>query len=647
MSPELFSPDQTTVASTIEGARLANLERIWKDPPGFWGWFTHVNHRSIGKRYMVTAFAFFLAGGVLAALMRIQLARPENHFLGPDLYNQIFTVHGSTMMFLFAVPMMFEALSVYIVPLMVGNRNICFPRLNSYSYYVYLVGGLLLYVGFFTNTGPDAGWFAYVPLSGPDFTPGKRSDIWAQMITFTELSGLAVAVEVIATTFKMRAPGMSLNRIPIFVWSQTIVAFMVIFAMPAVMLSSTMLLLDRTVNTHFFNPAEGGDPLLYQHLFWFFGHPEVYIIFIPGTGIVSTLISTFSRRRIFGYTALVLSMVATAFVGFGLWVHHMFATGLPQMGESFFTAASLMIVIASGTQVFCWLATMWTGRVVLKTPMLFALGFFFIFVMGGLTGVMAASVPVDLQIHDTFFIVAHFHYVLIGGAVFPLFGALYYWMPKITGRMMNEAAGKLHFWLFFIGFNVTFFPMHILGLRGMPRRVYTYPASMGWANLNMLASFGVIFMTAAILVFIANFFWHLKNGAIAGNNPWNAATLEWATTSPPPVYNFAELPTVNGRDALWDAAPDQPIVRGLDEDSRQILVTKVMDADPDHRDELHGPTPVPFIAAIATSIFFISTIFLPSAFFPTIILAGITFLIWYWPKRQPTERRKRREIWER
>jgi cytochrome c oxidase subunit I len=638
--------EQSAAASAPDTMRLANLERIWKDPAGFWGWFTHVNHRSIGKRYMITAFGFFLAGGVLAALMRIQLSRPENHFLGPDLYNQIFTTHGSTMMFLFAVPMMFEALAVYLVPLMVGNRNICFPRLNAYSYYIYLAGGLLLYAGLFTNTGPDVGWFAYVPLSGPDFTPGKRSDIWAQMITFTELSALAVAVEVIITTFKMRAPGMSLNRIPLFVWAQTIVAFMVIFAMPAVMLSSTMLLMDRTVNTHFFNPAEGGDSILYQHLFWFFGHPEVYIIFIPGTGIVSTIISAFSRRRIFGYTAILLSMVGTAFVGFGLWVHHMFATGLPQMGESFFTAASLMVVIATGTQVFCWLVTMWTGKVVLKTPMLFALGFFFVFVMGGLTGVLMASVPVDLQIHDTFFIVAHFHYVLIGGAVFPLFGALYYWMPKITGRMLNEAAGKWHFWLFFIGFNMTFFPMHVLGLRGMPRRVYTYSSSMHWASLNMLASLGAVFMTAAVLIFIANFFWHQKKGELAGDNPWGAATLEWATSSPPPVYNFAELPTVNGRDALWDALPNQPIVEGLDEDCRQVLMTMVMDADPASRHEFPGPTPVPLIAAIATSIFFISTIFTAKLFFPTIILVGITLLIWYWPKRQPSMRRKEREIWE-
>jgi cytochrome c oxidase subunit 1 len=350
---------------------------------------------------MVTSFCFFLAGGVLAAMMRTQLARPNGQFLGPDMYDQVFTMHGSTMMFLFAVPMMFEGLAVYLVPLMVGNRNICFPRLNAYSYYIYVTGGLMLYAAFFINSGPDVGWFAYVPLSGPQYGPGKRADFWAQMITFTELSALAVAVEVVITILKLRAPGMSLNRIPIFVWSQLVVAFMVIFAMPAVMLASTMLLMDRSISTQFFNPAEGGDVLLYQHLFWFFGHPEVYIIFLPGTGIASTIISTFSRRPIFGYTALVLATVATGFIGFGLWVHHMFATGLPQMGDSFFTAASLMIVIATGTQVFCWLATLWTGRVVMGSPLLFVLAFFFIFVMGGLTGVMMASVPVDLQIHET------------------------------------------------------------------------------------------------------------------------------------------------------------------------------------------------------------------------------------------------------
>src|SRR5207248_8889964 len=343
---------------------------------------------------------------------------------------QIFSMHGTTMMFLFAVPMMFEALAVYVVPLMVGTRNIAFPRLNAYSYYLYVFGGIMVWLALLSNTGPDAGWFSYVPLSGPGYAPGKRVDFWAQMITFTEVSALAVAVEIIVTVFKLRAPGMSLNRIPLFVWAQTITAFLVVFAMPAVMLSSSMLILDRLVSTHFYNPAEGGDSILYQHLFWFFGHPEVYIIFIPGLGIVSTILSTFSRRHVFGYMALVLSMVATGFLGFGVWVHHMFATGIPQLGESFFTAATLMIVIPTSYQFFCWIATLWNGKPQLRLPMVWVGGFFFVFMIGGLSGLMLASVPLDLQVHDTFFVVAHFHYVLIGGAVFPMFGGIYYWFPK-------------------------------------------------------------------------------------------------------------------------------------------------------------------------------------------------------------------------
>ena len=325
---------------------------------------------------------------------------------------------------------------------MVGTRNLAFPRLNAFSYYVYLIGGLFLYTAFFLNTGPDAGWFAYVPLSGPQFSPGKRVDVWAQMITFTEISSLAVAVNLITTIFKQRAPGMSLNRIPLYVWAMLVTSFMVVFAMPAVMLSSLMLALDRLVDTHFFNPAEGGDALLWQHLFWFFGHPEVYIIFIPATGIVSTILAPFTRREVFGYMALVLSLVATGFIGFGLWVHHMFATGLPQLGASFFTAASIMIAIPSGTQIFCWIATLWGGQLRFKTPLLYVLGFLFTFVIGGLTGVMLAAVPLDLQVHDTFFVVAHFHYVLIGGAVFPLLGGLFYWFPKMTGRMLSETLGQ-------------------------------------------------------------------------------------------------------------------------------------------------------------------------------------------------------------
>ncbi|HEX7771660.1 MAG TPA: cbb3-type cytochrome c oxidase subunit I, partial [Pyrinomonadaceae bacterium] len=463
------------------------LEKTWACPTGIRGWFTDTDHKTIAIRYIVTAFVFFVLGGLEAALMRIQLARPENHFLSPDKYNQIFTVHGTTMMFLFAVPIM-TAMGIYLVPLMVGARDVAFPRLNLFGYFIYLTGGIFLYTGFFLNTGPDAGWFSYVPLSGPGFSPGKRVDIWAQMITFTEISALVGAIVVIGTAFKMRAPGMTLNRIPLFVWAQVITGFMIIFAMPAVMLASGTLASDRLIDTHFFNPAEGGDAILYQHLFWFFGHPEVYIIFIPALGFISPIVVTFARRKIFGYLPMVLSLIATGFIGFGLWAHHMFATPIPQMGQSFFSAASMMIAIPSGIQIFCWIATLWGGRLNFKTPLYFVLGFFVIFVLGGLTGVMQASVPLDLQLHDTFFVVAHFHYVLIGGAVFPLFGAFYYWFPKWSGRMLSEWAGRWNFWLMFIGFNLVFFPMHILGLNGMPRRVYTYLPETGWGTLNLIAS---------------------------------------------------------------------------------------------------------------------------------------------------------------
>jgi len=608
------------------------LARTWRQSGGFWGWFSNTHHTDIGIRFMVTAFIFFLLGGILAAMMRLQLIRPENSLMGPDLYNQIFTMHGSTMIFLFAVPMMFQGFGVYVVPLMCGARNIAFPRLNAFSYYLYVGGALVLWGGLLTNTGPDVGWFAYVPLSGPAYSPGHRADIWSQMITFTEVSALGVAICLATTILRHRAPGMTLNRMPILLWEKLVISMMVIFAMPAVMIASGLLLLDRLVGTHFFNPAEGGDVLLYQHLFWFFGHPEVYIIFLPGAAIISTLVECFSRRRIFGYTPIVVSVVATGFVGFSVWVHHMFATGLPQLSESFFTAASLMIVIPTGVQFFCWVATIWNGKLQLRLPMLWAFGFFFVFLIGGLSGVMLASVPLDLQVHDTYFVVAHFHYVLIGGALFPMFAGIYFWFPKMTGRIADETLGKWHFWLFFIGFNITFFTLHFLGLRGMPRRVYTYSPDMHWHRLNLLASSGVIFMTAGLLVFLANMLRSRKSGEIAGNNPWGDAGLEWSVSSPPPAYNFLHIPTVSGRDPLWEDPPDQPIVVGLRDDIRETLVTHSLDADPQYKEEDPGPSIWPFLAALTVSATFVGSIFTPWAVpigAPPVI---VTLLGWLWPR---------------
>jgi cytochrome c oxidase subunit I len=612
-------------------AEVATLERTWSDPRGAVGWLSHIDHKSIGRRYLVTAFAFFAVAGLLAAIMRLQLSGPNNRIVSPDLYNQLFTTHGTAMMFLFAVPVM-QGLGVYFVPLMVGARGIAFPRLVAFSYWMYLFGGLFLYVALLLNAGPDVGWFSYPPLAESLYAPTKRADVWAQLITFTEVASLAVAVSLITTVFKLRAPGMTLNRIPIFVWAQVVTSFMVMFAMPAVMLASSALIMDRLVQTHFFDVERKGDALLWQHLFWFFGHPEVYIIFLPGTGIVSTIVTAFSRRPMFGYLAVVLSLVSTAFMGFGLWVHHMFATGLPQLGESFFTAASIIIAVPSGIQIFCWIATLWAGRVTIRMPLVWILGFFAVFVIGGLTGVMLAAVPFNIQVHDTFFVVAHFHYVLIGGAVFPLLGAVTYWFPKITGRLLDSRRNAASFALFFVGFNLTFFPMHILGLHGMPRRVYTYPAEVGWAGLNLLASVGAALMALGVLVFAIDAVLSLLDGETAGDNPWDANTLEWATASPPPNSNFVDAPTVGSRDPVWEDRPDQPVIVGLRNDRREVLVTHVLDAEPDHREDFPKPSVWPLLTAIATTGLFIGSIYTPWAVVWGSVPVFITMVGWFWPK---------------
>ena len=616
------------------------LNRTWQSPTGLIGWFTQVNQRKIGLRFIVTAFIFFLIAGVLALLMRLQLITSENGLIGPELYNQLFTMHGTTMMFFFAVPAM-EGFAIYLVPLMIGTRDMAFPRLNAFGYYVYLIAGIALYLTLLLGMAPDDGWFSYVPLAGQKYSPGQGADVWTTVITFIEVSALAAAVELIVTILKQRAPGMSLSRMPLFVWSILVMSFMIVFAMPSVIVASILLALDRSFDTLFFVAEAGGQPLLWQHLFWFFGHPEVYIIFMPALGMISSIVETFARRPIVAYPAMVLALVATGFLSFGLWVHHMFATGLPQLGLSFFTAASMMIAVPSGIQVFCWIATLWGAKIRFATPMLFILGFFAIFVLGGLTGVMVASVPFDRQVHDSYFVVAHFHYVLIGGAVFPLFGALYYWYPKLFGRLMSERLGRWSCALMFIGFNLTFFPMHQLGFEGMPRRIYTYLTEMGWGSLNLLATVGAFVFAGGTLLTLINAFYAQRRGVPAGPNPWGADSLEWATDSPPANYNIPSIPIVDSRWPLW--RKDRPgevqtldalgEVIGLRADRREVLSTSVLEAQPQTVVVLPNPSIWPLLLAIAVATGFIGFMF--SAWFFVFGFFFSFFMIvgWLWPQR--------------
>jgi cytochrome c oxidase subunit I+III len=618
------------------GDPIPKLERAWTRPHGFVHWLKDVDHKAIGRRYIVTALVFFALGGILAVIMRLQLATPNGDIVGPDRYNQIFSTHGTTMMFLFAVPIM-QGIGVYLVPLMLGTRNVAFPRLNAFGYWVYLIGGVLLWVSLLTNTGPDAGWFSYVPLAGPDFSPGKRVDVWAQMVTFTELSALAGAINIIVTVLKQRAPGMALHRLPIFVWAQLITSVMVIFAMPAVMLASTMLASDRLVGTHFLNQAEGSDPLLWQHLFWYFAHPEVYIIFVPALGMISEILPVFARRRVVGYVALVIALVTISFLSFGLWVHHMFTTGLPQLGQSFFTAASLLIAIPTGIQFFLWISTIWRGRIRFELPMVWVLAFILTFVVGGLTGVMLASVPLDLQVHDTFFVVAHLHYVLIGGAVFPLMGAIYFWYPKVTGKLLGKRLGWLSVALVFVGFQLTFFPQHQLGLDGMPRRIFTYAPETGWGPLNLLSTIGAFVLGIGVLATFVNAILSYKRGRTAGADPWRADGIEWTTSSPPPSYNYVHLPTVRDKYPAWTSPPDQPVVYGVRPDRPEVLITRVMDAEPDHRTELPGAAISPLVVALAVGVMFIGAIFTPWGIVVGGVLAGIALVGWFVPTQPHRE----------
>ncbi len=612
---------------------VAELDATWRPPPGIRGWLSTVNHRAIGKRFIVTSLVFMLLGGLLALAMRLQLLRPGDGFMSADLYNQVFTMHGITMMFLFAVPVL-EGCAIYLLPLIIGTRDMAFPRMNAFGYYVYLVGGASIYVAFALGIAPDAGWFNYPTLAGLEYSPGPRIDVYTTLITFVEVSALVAAVELIVTVLKQRAPGMSLHRMPLLAWAILVTATMIAFAMPGVIVASVMLALDRMAGTLFFVPQGGGDPLLWQHLFWWFGHPEVYIILVPALGFVSSIVVAHARRPVFGYTPLALSLVATGFISFGLWVHHMFTTGVPERGSSFFTAASMMIAIPAGVQIFCWIATLWAGRPVWRTPLLYVAGFILTFVIGGISGVMVASVPFDAQVHDTYFIVAHFHYVLIGGMVFPLLGAIHHWFPKVTGRLMSETLGRWSFWLLFIGFNVTFFPMHQLGFDGMPRRVYAYPAGMGWDVANLVATVGSWIVAASFVVLLVNVVRSLLRGASAGDNPWDADSLEWLAASPPPQYNFDELPVVHSRWPLWELRAPGTIeaVKGVRSDRREVVVTSALDAEPQVRVALARPSLAPLGLALATSLAFIGAMW---SLWMVPVGAALSFAVmawWHWPR---------------
>jgi len=545
----------TTVQETLPAPRTVGLLlRRPRATTGLWSWLTTVDHKKIGILYGGTALVFFVIAGVEGLLIRLQLAGPNGTVLTAAQYNTMFTMHGTTMVFLVGMPLA-VAFGNYFIPLMIGARDVAFPRLNMFGYWVFLLGGLFLYSSFFLGGAPDGGWFGYTPLTSTPlnqgFLPGRGPDFWAVGLIMLGIGSVTSAINFIVTILNLRAPGMTLMRMPLFVWMMLVVAFLTAFAMPPVTAALLMIIFDRNFGTLFFNAAAGGDPLLYQHLFWLFGHPEVYILILPGMGIVSEILPVFSRKPLFGYAVVVFSGIAIGFLGWGVWAHHMFATGLGPVAVSAFGLATMLIAVPTGVKIFNWLGTVWGGSLRLQTPMLFALGFIAMFTLGGLSGVTHSIVPADTQQTDTYYVVAHFHYVLFGGLVFAIFGGLYYWWPKVFGRMLDERLGKLNFWLMLIGFNLTFFPMHILGLQGMPRRTYRYAEGMGWDDLNLLVTLGSFVIAASVATFLVNVALSTRRGAAAGPDPWDGRTLEWSTSSPPPEYNFAAIPRVGARDDFW------------------------------------------------------------------------------------------------
>jgi cytochrome c oxidase subunit I len=625
-------------ATTVE-----RLEEDWAETPGLGSWVGTVDHKRIGLRYLYTGMAFFVAGGVESLLIRTQLAGPDLDVLDPEAYNQLFSMHGVTMMFLFAMPVL-SGFGNFFVPLMVGARDMAFPRLNAFGYWVLLAAGIFLYSSFLVGRAPDAGWFNYVPLAGEAFTPDINIDFYAIGLIFLGISSTAGAINFIVTILKLRAPGMILNRIPVFVWGELAMALQIVFALPALTLASVLLELDRKFGFHFYDPGEGGDPVLWQHLFWIFGHPEVYIVALPGFGIASAIIPTWVRRPLVGYTYVVIGELAVALIGFGVWVHHMFTVGLPNIPVGFISLASFTVAIPSSIQVFAWLATLIAGRPILRTPLLFVLGFIFIFVVGGVTGVMFAAVPFDQAVHDSYFVVAHMHYVLVGSAVFPIFGALYHWGPKMTGRLLDERWGKVSFWLMFVGFNLAFFPQHLLGLFGMPRRVYSYDADLGWDAYNLASSIGAFILALGILVTIVNWFWAKARGEPAGNDPWRGETLEWYASSPPAPYNFVTVPTVRSREPMWDQPELASGAQAPEDGGRPLtgghltLSTSMLDARPQAIVHMPHASIWPLLFSLALLALAYSVLLeLWPLTAGALVACGASVMGWFWPRGQTQE----------
>jgi cytochrome c oxidase subunit I len=600
------------------------------------GWLTTTDHKRIGLLYFWATLAFFGAGGIEALLMRTQLQSANNDVLAPDTYAQVFTMHGLTMIFWFIIPMTTGAFGNYLVPLMVGARDMAFPRMNALSFWIFLASGIFVYIGLFLGFGPNAGWFDYVPLASRLYDPGRNIEFYTLGLLFNGLASTLTAANLIVTILKFRAPGMSFNRIPLFCFAFLAASFGLLFALPALSADLIYLYLDRNIGTHFFDPAHGGATLLWQHLFWFFGHPEVYILIVPAFGIATEIIPAFTQRKMIAFPLVAIAELLVVFIGFGVWAHHMFADGIPAVTLVFFAGATAMVVIPSTIQVFAWSSTIFTGLPRFKTPLLFIVGFILFFVTGGLTGIMFVAIPFTQQVTDTYFVVAHFHYIIFGAAVFPIFAGMYYWFPKVTGRMYNERWGQISFWIIFVGTNLLFFPMHIVGLLGMPRRVYTYPGEMGWTAYNVAETVGGMITAVGIVLLFANLVVSYRRGPLAGADPWRGPTLEWSIPSPPPEYNFALVPTVSSAYPNWDEADREADRRRLaegvgvlDRDHEQVEST-VVDGYPKEIVAMPHSSPWPIVLALCVSgAFAVLTIEKFGVAIVFAVLALLTLVAWH------------------